>query len=152
MSALKQRIYEEMKAAFYGGDRFRGDVLRNLKAAILNEEVAQMKRDEGLDDAEVEKVIVREVKKRKESAELYRANNRDDLAEPEEQELAVLEGYLPEQMDDDSLGVVVDEIIATMGAVDMKQMGQVIGAVKAKVGNSADGAKISQIVKQKLSK
>ena len=84
MSALKQRISDEQKAAFLGGNRFRGEVLRDLLAAILNEEVAQMKRDEGLSDEETEKVIAREVKKRIESAQLYRQNDRIDLAEPEE--------------------------------------------------------------------
>ena len=64
MSALKARITDEMKAALLGGNRFRGDVLRNVKAAILNEEVSLGKRDEGLNDAEVEKVLAREVKKR----------------------------------------------------------------------------------------
>ena len=90
MPALKARIAEEMKAALLGRHSFRGDVLRNLKAAILNEEVALGKRDEGLSDTEVEKVVAREVKKRKESAELYRANGRAELAEPEEKEAAIL--------------------------------------------------------------
>lgn len=152
MSALKQRISEEMKAAFLGGDRFRGDVLRNLNAAILNEEVSQGKRDEGLSDEEIEKVISREVKKRHESANLYRENNRDDLAEPEEKELEVLSEFLPEQMSDDELAELVDSVIAEMGEVDIKQMGRVIGAVKSKAGNAADGAKLAKIVKEKLNK
>ena len=150
MSALKQRISEAQKAAFLGGDRFRGEVLRNLLAAILNEEVAQMKRDEGLSDEEVEKVIVREVKKRVESASLYRQNGREDLAEPEEQELAVLEEYLPEQLSEDDVKQMVADVVAGMGDVTMRQMGQVIGAVKAKAGNAADGAMIAKIVKETL--
>lgn len=150
MSALKQRISDESKAAFLGGDSFRGGVLRDLQAAILNEEVAQMKRDEGLDDASVEKVIAREVKKRLESADLYRKNDRIDLAEPEERELAVLKEYLPEQMSEDELRELVQGIVADMDEVSMQQMGQVIGAVKSKVGNSADGAMIAQIVKETL--
>lgn len=150
MPALKQRILDEQKAAFLGGDRFRGEVLRNLLAAILNEEVAQMKRDEGLSDPEVEKVIVREVKKRVESASLYRQNGREDLAEPEENELSVLEEYLPEQMSEDDLRQVVSQVVGEMGEVTMQQMGQVIGAVKARVGNAADGAMIAKIVKETL--
>ena len=150
MSALKQRISEEQKAAFLGGNRFRGEVLRNLLAAILNEEVAQMKRDEGLSDEEVEKVIVREVKKRTESASLYRENGREDLAEPEENEQAVLEEYLPEQMSEDDVRRVVGEVVAAMGDVTMQQMGQVIGAVKAKVGNAANGAMVAKLVKETI--
>lgn len=152
MSALKQRISNDMKAALLGGDRFRGDVLRNLKAAILNEEVAQMKRDEGLSDEEIEKVISREVKKRHESANLYRQNNREDLAEPEEKELAVLVDYLPEQMSEEEVSAAIDEIISGMGDVSMQQMGQVIGATKSKLGNSADGALVAKLVKEKLTK
>ena len=152
MSALKQRISEESKAAFLGGNRFRGEVLRDLQAAILNEEVAQVKRDEGLSDSEVERVIAREVKKRQESAELYRQNNRNDLAEPEEQQLSVLEEFLPEQMSEDDIRQVVQETISGMSQVTMQQMGQVIGAVKSKVGNSADGATVARIVKETLTK
>ena len=146
MSALKQRISDEQKAAFLGGNRFRGEVLRDLLAAILNEEVAQMKRDEGLSDEETEKVIAREVKKRIESAQLYRQNDRIDLAEPEEQELAVLK----EQLSEDDIRRAIEQIISDMGEVSMRQMGQVIGAAKSKLGNSADGAVIAKIVKETL--
>ena len=138
-----------MTAALLGGNRFRGDVLRNLKAAILNEEVAAGKRDEGLADAEIEKVIAREVKKRSESIKLYEANDRPELAQVEKDELAVLQGYLPEQMGEAELTSLVETVIADMAA-GPQQMGQVIGAVKAKAGNTADGAMIATIVKNKL--
>ena len=111
MPALKARIAEEMKAALLGRHRFRGDVLRNLKAAILNEEVALGKRDEGLNDAEVEKVVAREVKKRKESAELYRANGRAELAEPEEKEAVILQEFLPKQLSEDEIRAMVEAAV-----------------------------------------
>lgn len=152
MSALKERINQEMKAALLGGDRFRGDVLRNFKAVILNEEVALGKRDEGLSDAEIEKLIAREVKKRQESIALYRQNNRDDLAETEEQELVVLKDYLPEQLSEGELLKITEEIVSGMGEVSSQQMGQVIGAVKARVGSAADGAVVAKVVKQVLTK
>ena len=148
--ALKQRIKDEMKAALLGGNRFVGETLRNLKAAILNEEVAQGKRDEGLSDADIEKVIAREAKKRVESAKVYRDNNRPELAEPEEQELAILQQYLPKQMTEDELRAIVKEKIAELGATSPVMMGQVIGAVKQAAGNTADGAVVAQIVKQEL--
>ena len=151
MPALKARIAEEMKAALLGRHRFRGDVLRNLKAAILNEEVALGKRDEGLSDAEVEKVVAREVKKRKESAELYRANGRVELAEPEEKEAAILQEFLPKQLSEDEIRAMVEVAVADLGAT-MQQMGQVIGTVKAKAGNAADGALIAKITKETLVK
>lgn len=148
--ALKEQIQDDMKAAMLSGNRFVGDVLRDLKAAILNEEVATGKRDEGLSDEEVEKVIAREVKKRSESIRLYRDNDREELAAAEEKESQVLEKYLPKQLDEAELLGVIDSVIDEIKPEGMRDMGRVIGAVKAKVGNSADGATISQLVKQKL--
>ncbi len=147
--ALAEQIQNDTKAALLGGNRFAGDVLRSLKAAILNEEVALGKREDGLSDEEIEKIIAREVKKRQESIKLYEANNRPELAENEKQEIAVIEQYLPEQMSDEEIEKLVTVIITEMSA-SPQQMGQVIGAVKAKVGNLADGAKIAEIVKRKL--
>ena len=149
--ALKQRITDDTKAALLGGDRFVGETLRNLKAAILNEEVAAGKREEGLADDEIEKVIAREVKKRAESAKLYRDNNRPELAEPEEQEAEILKHYLPEQLSAEEIRVLVKTKIAETGVSGPAAMGQVIGAVKQAAGNAADGALVAQIVKEELS-
>lgn len=146
MSALAKRIADEMKAALLGGDRFRGDVLRNVKAALLNEEVATGKRDSGLSDTEVETVLAREVKKRLESASMYRDNGRAELAEPEEAEAAILREFLPKQLSDDELRAVVVRVAEAMQA-GPAQMGQVIGAVKQEVGTAADGAAIAAMVK-----
>lgn len=150
--ALKEQINDEMKAALLGGNRFVGETLRNLKAAILDEEVKQNKRDEGLADSEIEKVIAREVKKRTESAKIYRDNGRPELAEPEEQEIEVLKAYLPEQLSEAELTAIVNEKIASLGVSGPQAMGQVIGAVKAEVGNKADGATLANIVKNTLTK
>lgn len=149
--ALKQRIENDMKAALLGGDRFVGETLRGLKAAILNEEVAQNKRDTGLDDATIEQIIAREVKKRNESAAIYDQNMREDAADAERREAEVLGRYLPEQLSEAELKTVVDAKIAELGATDAKMMGQVIGAVKQDVGNTADGAMIAKLVKEALS-
>lgn len=150
--ALKERITDEMKAALLGGDRFVGEVLRGLKAAILNEEVAQGKRETGLSDQEVEKIIAKEVKKRNESAKMYNDNGRSDLAEPEKKEAEVLSRYLPEQLTEEQIEQIIDEQLKAMPDVDIKMMGQVIGAVKAKAGNSVDGAILARMVKAKLTK
>lgn len=152
MSALAERISSEMKTALLGGNRFRGELLRNIKAAILNEEVALGKRDAGLSDAEIEAVLARELKKRRESAELYRQNDRDDLADIEQQELEIIQEFLPEQLDDDKVRQIVEQTVAELGEVDAKNMGRVIGAVKAKLGQSVDGARLAQIVKETLQK
>lgn len=148
--ALKERITDEMKAALLGGDRFVGETLRNLKAAILNEEVATGKRETGLSDDEIEKVVARELKKRNESAKLYRENDRPELAEPEEKEAAVLQTFLPAQLSEEELSAIIDEKIAQLGASGPAAMGQVIGAVKQQAGSSADGALVARLVKEKL--
>lgn len=150
--ALKEQIQNDMKAALLSGSRFEGDTLRNLKAAILNEEVASGKRDEGLDDAQIEQVIVREVKKRRESIALYEQNGRGELADGEKKELEVLEKYLPKQLSEDEVRVLVGEAIATLSADGPQMMGQVIGAVKATAGNAVDGAMVARIVKEQLTK
>lgn len=149
--ALKQRIQDDLKAALLGGDRFVGETLRNLKAAILNEEVAQNKRDEGLDEATVEQVIAREVKKRNESIKLYIQGDRADLAEAEQKEIDVIKPYLPQQLSEAETQAIVDEVIQITGATTMADMGKTIGAVKSKVGNTADGALVAQLVKKALS-
>lgn len=148
--ALSAQIQDDMKAALLGGDRFVGDTLRNLKAAILNEEVAQGKRETGLSDEEIEKVIAREVKKRKESIAVYEANGRPELAETEKQEADVLVKYLPEQLSEEKLREIVAAKVVELGVTDAKGMGQVIGAVKQQVGNTADGALLARIVKESL--
>jgi uncharacterized protein YqeY len=150
--ALKQRIQDDLKAALLGGDRFVAETLRTLKAAILNEEVAQSKRDVGLNDDEIEKIIAKEVKKRNEAAALYDQNMREDSAANERREAEILGKYLPEQLNDAELKTIVDAKVAELEATGPQMMGQVIGAVKKEVGNRADGAMIAQLVKQALTK
>ena len=151
--ALKDTIQNDMKAALLSGDsgnRFVGDTLRNLKAAILDEEVKQNKRETGLSDEEIEKIIAREVKKRKESLAVYEQNGRPELAEAERKEADVLSRYLPEQLSEGKLRDIVSAKIADLGVSGPQAMGQVIGAVKQEVGNSADGATLAKIVKETL--
>jgi uncharacterized protein len=148
--ALKSQIENDMKAALLGGDRFRGDVLRGLKAVILNEEVAQNKRDEGLDDATIEQLIAKEVKKRLDSVQQYTDAGRPELAEAEQAEAKVLEAYMPEQLSEEDIQKVINETIAVLGVSGPQAMGQVIGAVKGKLGNTADGATIARLVKEAL--
>ena len=148
--SLKDTIQKDMKAALLGDDRFAGDTLRGLKAAILDEEVAKGKRDEGLTDEEVEKIVAREVKKRKESASLYEGNDRPELAEQEHKEAEVLSRYLPKQMSEGEIDALVKQKIIELGVSGPSVMGQVIGAVKQQAGNSVDGALVARIVKENL--
>ena len=125
-------------------------MLRDFKAAVLNEEVAQKKRDEGLADSEIEKILIREVKKRAESAAIYDGADRSELAQQERAESKVLEAYLPEQVSEADIKTAVDEAIVATGATNAAAMGQVIGAVKSQLGNSADGGTIARLVKEAL--
>lgn len=149
--ALKAQLDNDIKTALLGGDRFRGEVLKGLKAAILNEEVALGKRDVGLDDTAIETIIAREVKKRSDSISQYQVAGRPELVEAETAEKKVLEEYLPAQASEDDIKNVINETIATLGVSGSQAMGQVIGAVKGKLGNSADGGTIARLVKEALS-
>jgi uncharacterized protein YqeY len=144
--SLKVQIEQDLKAAMLGGDKVLVTVLRGLKSAILYEEVAKGLRDTGLDDRQIVALFQKEQKKRVESAELYAKGGAPERQQQEEYEAKVIAGYLPQQLGDDDLRKIVQEVIASVGA----NMGQVIGGVKAKVGASADGARIAKIVKEEL--
>jgi len=127
---LKDKISNDLKAALLSGDRFMGEVLRGLKAVILNEEIVQGKRETGLDDSVIEQLIAREVKKRNESASLYDDANRPELSANERAEAKIIMNYLPAQLSEDDINTVVNRVISDLSATDPSQMGQVIGAVK----------------------
>ena len=148
--ALKQRVQDDIKTALLSGDRFRSGVLSNLKASILNEEVAKNKRDEGLSDIEIEQILSREVKKRSESAGIYVKAGRQELADAEIKERDVLIEYLPKQLSEDEIKVVVKQTIENMSGFGDINMGAVIGAVKQQLGTRADGAVIAKFVKESL--
>lgn len=133
-----------------GGNRFCVQVLRGLKATILNEEVSSGKRDTGLDDSTIEKLIAKEVKKRNESAEIYEGAGRSELAENERNEAEILGGYLPKQLNEEEIKLTIQKIITSLDASGASAMGQVIGAVKKELSNSADGSIIARLVKEAL--
>jgi uncharacterized protein len=145
---LKERLTENIKTAMLAGDKSRVEVLRGLKAAILNEEVSKGVRDAGLPDEQIQQVFAREVKKRIEAADLYTKAGRQELADTENYQKGIIEEFLPKQLSDEELAGIVDAAIAELG--ESAHMGQVIGAVKAKVGQSADGARVAAAVKQKV--
>ena len=147
---LKDKINNDLKAALLSGNRFKVEVLRGLKAVILNEEVAQNKREEGLDDAIIEQLIAREVKKRNESANIYDGANRSELAVDERKEAEIMSVYLPAQISEAEIEVVVRKTMSELGVNSMAGMGQLIGTVKKKLGNTADGALVAKIVKNAL--
>jgi hypothetical protein len=145
---LKDKLNADLKTALLGGDKFLTEVLRGLKSAILYEEVAKNKRDEGLSDAEIEQVLAKEAKKRVESAELFKRGGNQESADKELKEKEIIENYLPEAISDEKLAEAVKAAIVEVG--EGAHMGQVIGSVKGKVGNTADGGRIAAEVKKQL--
>jgi len=148
---IKQQIDQDLKAALLDHNTFLTTVLRGIKSSILNEEIAQNKRDEGLSEENTISLLQKEVKKRLESAELYKQGNSNDRAESELAEKEIIEEYLPAQMSDEELNKFVEEAIKKTGANTMQQMGQVIGMVRATTNGQADGGRIAAAVKGKLS-
>ncbi len=142
---LKEKLSSDLKEAMKAGDAAKRDVLRMLTSAIKNKEIE--KRVE-LTDEQVLEVISSEVKKRRESVAQFTAGNRPELAEKEEAEIALLIGYLPEQINEEELKKIVLETVAELAD---KNVGNAMKAVMAKVKGKADGALVSKLVKDALS-
>ena len=149
MSELKSKISADLKEAMKAKDKTRLGAIRMLLAAIQTEETEGTKHE--LTDDEVLKVIAREIKKRRESAEIYTQNGREDLAETELAEVAALEVYQPEQLSDEEVAKLIDEAVAETGATSMKEMGQVMKLATEKAAGRADGKRLSAEVKAQLS-
>ncbi len=147
---MKDKINSDLKEALLSGDHFRAETLRGIKAVILNEEVAQGKREDGIDDNVIEQLLARELKKRNESAVIYENAQRPELAEKERAEAKIISEYLPKQVTEDEIEAVVIRVIKNLGVSKQNEMGQVIGLVKKELGNTADGALIAKIVKNNL--
>ncbi len=145
--SLKGQITEDMKTAMKAGDKERLKVVRLMLAAIKQIEVD--KRIE-LDDTAVLAVLTKMVKQRRDSIEQFEKGNREDLVKIERAEIAVLEGYLPEQLGADELAAMVDEAIQATGAEGIRDMGKVMGQIKAKAAGRADMGALSAIVKERL--
>ena len=142
------KIKSDLTTAMKERDKFKLDVIRMLKTAVQNEQIAKMHE---LSDDEILTVIKREVKKRESSKEEYAKYGKLETVESLTKEIEILSVYLPEEMSEDALMAIIDETIAEVGASSMKEMGAVIKTVAAKVGAAADMSKVSKIVKEKLS-
>lgn len=147
---MKDKLAQDLKTAMLARDNFLTDVIKGLKAAIENQEIAERKRDEGLSDQEVETLFAKEAKKRLEAATLYDQGGNQQMADKERAEYDIIMKYLPKQLGEAEISGLVEAAITQTGASGPKDMGKVIGAVKAQTGNAADGAIIAKIVKSKL--
>ena len=147
---LEQRIEQDLKTALLAGDKSKVTTLRGLKSVLLYAKVAAGTRDEGLSDEIVISILSKEAKKRQESADLYKQGGSQERADAELAEKALIETYLPAQLDEAELSKIVEAVIADTGASGMADMGRVIGAVREKTQGAADGAVIARLVKERL--
>ena len=146
--SLHDRLTEDLKLAMKARDQLRMDVIRMIKAAVMNKEM-EIKKD--LDDAEMSRVMTTIIKQRRESVELFERGNRAELAAKERQEITILESYLPQALSPEQLSIVVDAAIQETGARSLKEMGVVMKAVMVRVaGQLVDGKEISELVRAKL--
>lgn len=152
--SLLQTIEEDYKKAFRGGDKIVTEVLRVLKTALQNEEIAKRgkagDREAKLTDEEVFAVIKRQVKQLEEARDLFAQGGRQDLVTQYEAELTVLKKYLPAQASEEAVRAAVTKIVASLGAVGPGDFGKVMGAVMKELKGQADGTLVSNVVKEIL--
>jgi uncharacterized protein YqeY len=148
---MQDQLNQDLKAAMLAGDKPLVSTLRGLKSVILYAEVAGGRRDEGLKDEVITELFRKEAKKRQESADLFTKGGNQQKANEELAELKVIQNYLPQQMNDEDLRVLVDQAAQKVGDTSPQAMGRIIGKVKELSKGTADGGRIAAAVKQKLS-
>lgn len=149
---LKQKLQEDLKQSMLARDELKTSVLRLLISAIGYYEIQKGGAGYEADEEDVDLVIQRQVKQRRDSIEQFTAAGRKDLADKEEKELEILKTFMPEQMSDDQLREEIKKTIAETGAKAVTDMGRVMGILVAKFKGQADMTKVSQILKEELSK
>jgi uncharacterized protein YqeY len=145
--SLKERITDDMKAAMRAGEKERLGVIRMITAAIKQREVDERI---SLDDAQVLSVLEKMIKQRKESLVQFEAGNRPDLVAKESAEITLLQGYMPSQLSGAEIDSLIADAIAATGAASIKEMGKVMGIIKAKAQGRADMAAVGAKIKAKL--
>lgn len=145
---LKQQLDNDVIVSMKAKDSFKTKLLRNLQSKIKQVEVDTQ---QSVNEEQILTVLQKQIKQRKESFQIFKDNNRKDLAEVEEQELVILESYLPKQMDEETLTLIVKSTIDSLEATSMKDMGKVMKALKEDTAGKADPSIVSSLVKQALS-
>lgn len=147
MSALKDRITEQVKTSMKARELEKVKVLRNVQSVIKQIEID---RKIELDDAGVLEILQKQLKQRQESLTVFQDNGREDLAQKEQFEIDIINEFMPQQMDEAELANLINQEIAAQGASSMQDMGKVMGALKTKTAGRADPAVMSQLVKKAL--
>ena len=146
---FQDQLNSKLKAAMREKNKVALESLRAIKSAILLLQT-QSGAKETPDDAEITKLLQKLVKQRKESASIFREQGRVDLAEPEEAQIEIISQFLPEQLSAEEVEKVIDEVIQSVGATTMKDMGKVMGMANKQMAGKADGKLIAEIVKKRL--
>ena len=145
--SLQEKLQEDLKDAMRSRDSTRKSVIRYLRSEIRNEEIARQKP---LDDDWVIEVVGRQAKQHRDSIEAFKQGNRQDLVEKEKAELAIILGYLPEQLSDEELSALATRAIEEIGATGPQEMGKVMGRIMPEVKGRAEGRRVSQVVSELL--
>jgi len=147
---LEEKIFNDYKEAMKNRDTLKSSVLSFLRASLINAAIEKKKKS--LEDNDAIAVIKKQVKQRQDSIEQFQKGNRPDLAEKELKELTILKAYLPEELSGDEIKKIIEEVVSSIGASGMKDMGRVMKEVNIKVAGKADGKLVSDLVKDRLSK
>jgi uncharacterized protein YqeY len=146
--SLGDRLTEDLKSAMKSRDQLRTDVIRMIKAAVLNKEV-ELRKD--LDDAEMSRVMATLIKQRREAAEQFEKGHRSDLAAKERREIEIIETYLPPGLSEEEISQAVDLVVQEIANPSLKDMGAIMKAVMARfAGRSVDGKRVSDLVRSRL--
>ena len=150
--SLREKINDELKAAMKAQDKRRMATLRLITAAFKDRDIQARGtgRDDAPGEADLQAILAKMVKQRRESADLYEKGGRDDLAAAEREEIAIIEEFLPRQLSPEEVEKAVADVIAETGASGLKDMGRVMGALKEKYSGQMDMGKASRLVKEKL--
>jgi uncharacterized protein YqeY len=145
--SLSERIQQDLQQAMKAGDKLRVSTLRLLRAALKNREIA--KRG-GLDEAEALDVLTLATKQRRETIQLARAHGREDIAQQEEHELAILEAYLPEQLSLEDIQQRIDAVVQEVGASSPQDIGRVMKVLMVTMKGRVDGNTVNRLVRERL--
>jgi|AntRauTorckE6833_2_1112554.scaffolds.fasta_scaffold00341_10 uncharacterized protein YqeY len=148
--SIKEKLNTDLKQAMLAGDKARAETIRGLKSAILYAEVAGSNREDGLSDEKAVAVLAKEAKKRQESIDAYQQSGNHEQAEAEQAEKVIIDGYLPEQVSEEELKAMVEKACESYNELSMRDMGEIIGKIKAQAGPGADGSLVARLVKERI--
>ncbi len=148
MANIDTRLLDDVKLSMKSGEKSKTETLRTLRAQLKD---AKIKKGEELDESEEIQILTTAAKRRKESIELFRKGNREDLVEKEQFRLKLIEQYLPEQLTGEEISKIVEKTISSLGVNDIKDLGRVMGAMMPQVKGKADGKLVQSKVREALS-